>query len=136
VVVKKLIEKYHPLVFVKWIYLCGFFIVLPFGFTEVLEINWQSMPLNIWVSILFVVIFTTFFAYILNLIALQKLKATTVSSFIYLQPVVATVYALITKSDTIDVVKIIAASCIFLGVYLVSKPPKQTVKSKMRNIKN
>jgi len=127
VIVKKLLEKYNPLTFVKWIYLCGFFIVLPFGFYDFLEINWNTMPSNIWFSVLFVIIGTTFFAYILNLIALRRLKPTTVSSFIYLQPVVATIFALITKSDTIDFVKIIAAVFIFIGVYLVSRPEKKSI---------
>jgi len=124
VIVKKLIEKYNPLVFVKWIYFFGFLIVLPFAFSDFLEIKWATMPGNIWFSVLFVIIATTFFAYILNLIALRKLKATTVSSFIYLQPVVATVFALLTKSDTLDFIKTIAAIFIFIGVYLVSRPAK------------
>jgi len=128
IIVKKLIEKYNPLVFVKWIYLCGFFIVLPFGFSDFLEINWSTMPSNIWFSVLFVVIATTFFAYILNLMALRKLKPTTVSSFIYLQPVLATIFALITKKDTIDFIKIIAAVFIFIGVYLVSRPVKKSIR--------
>ncbi len=128
VTVKKLISKYNPLVFVKWIYLIGFLIVLPFGFQDFLEINWISMPTSIWHSILFVVIGTTFLTYILNLFALTKLKPTTVSAFVYLQPVVATAFALILKSDSIDVIKIIAVVFIFIGVYLVSKPPKSNFK--------
>jgi len=124
IIVKKLIGKYNPLTFVKWIYLCGFIIVLPFGFNDFLEIDWVSMPTNIWYSILFVVIGTTFLTYILNLFALTKLKPTTVSAFVYLQPVVATVFALLMKSDTLDVIKITAVVFIFVGVYLVSKPAK------------
>lgn len=128
ITVKKLINKYNPLVFVKWIYLFGFLIVLPFGFQDFLEINWTTMPSNIWNSILFVVIGTTFLTYILNLFALTKLKPTTVSAFVYLQPVVATVFALILKSDSLDVIKITAVVFIFIGVYLVSKPPKGSIR--------
>ncbi|MFK5878333.1 MAG: DMT family transporter [Flavobacteriaceae bacterium] len=128
ITVKKLIGKYNPLTFVKWIYLFGLIIVLPFGFQDILEINWVTMPTNIWYSILFVIIGTTFLTYILNLFALTKLKPTTVSAFVYLQPVVATAFALMMRKDMLDTVKITAVVFIFIGVYLVSKPPKKSIR--------
>lgn len=124
IIVKKLIAKYNPLTFVKWIYLFGFIVVLPFGFNEFLEIEWNVMPTDVWIKIGFVVVCTTFLTYLLNLLALTKLKPTTVSAFVYLQPVVATIFALLLKSDSLSTVKIIAAIIIFIGVYLVSKPAK------------
>ena len=134
IIVKKLIAKYNPLIFIKWIYLVGFLIVLPFGFQDFLEIDWTSMPANILNSILFVVIGTTFITYILNLFALTKLKPTTVSAFVYLQPVVATVFALMLKSDSLDAIKIVAVIFIFIGVYLVSKPPKSNFRFPKKQI--
>jgi len=128
IIVKKLIGKYNPLTFVKWIYLCGFIIVLPFGFFDFLEIDWVTLPTNIWYSILFVVLGTTFLTYILNLFALTKLRPTTVSAFVYLQPVVATAFALFMKKDMLDTVKITAVVFIFVGVYLVSKPAKNKIR--------
>ncbi|MBV1887775.1 MAG: DMT family transporter [Urechidicola sp.] len=134
VIVKKLISKYNPLTFVKWIYLVGLLVVLPFGFNDLLEINWVSMPTNIIYKVLFVVVCTTFLTYILNLFALTKLKPTTVSAFVYLQPVVATVFALLLKSDTLDIIKIIAVVFIFIGVYLVSKPAKNNLQIPKKKI--
>jgi len=66
----------------------------------------------------------------LPLIAITKLKPTTVSIFIYLQPVFATIYALFTHSDSLNSIKIIATLLIFAGVYLVTKPErKKSVKT-------
>lgn len=124
IVVKKLIHKYNPLSFVKWIYFFGFLIVIPFGYHEFFEIEFSALPTNIIYKILFVVVCTTFLTYLFNLLALTKLKPTTVSAFVYLQPVVASVFALAMKSDSISSVKIIASVFIFIGVYLVSKPAK------------
>ncbi len=120
IIVKRLTDKYHPLTLVKWIYSFGLLIVLPFGLSELQEIQWQQIPINIYWKIAFIVIFTTFLTYLFNLFALTKLKPTTLSVFIYLQPVIATVYALITKSDTLNMVKIIATLLIFTGVYIVT----------------
>ena len=125
IIVKKLTAKYHPLTFAKWIYLLWFLMVLPCGFSEIKLISWQEMPNIIIYKILFVVIFATFFTYLFNLLAVRKLKPTTVSVFIYLQPFVATVYALMMQSDTLNSHKIIASVLIFSGVYLVSRQPKK-----------
>ena len=124
ILVKKLTSKYHPISFAKWLYLLGFFMVLPFGFKELKAISWQTMPTEIFYKMLFVVVFATFVTYLFNLLAVRKLKPTTVSVFIYLQPFIATVFALIMISDTLNIHKIAASVLIFAGVYLVSKKPK------------
>ncbi len=127
IIVKRLTDKYNPLTFIKWLYLVGLFLVIPFGYIEFKEILWQNIPTVIYYKIGFIVVFTTFFAYLFNVFALTKLKPTTLSSFIYLQPVLATSYALLAGSDTIDLTKILATIFIFSGVYLVTKSnaPKQ-----------
>jgi drug/metabolite transporter (DMT)-like permease len=119
--VKKLIAKYNPIVFVKWLYLFGLLFVLPFGLIELTEVQWYLMPTSIYLKAGFVVLFTTCLTYLFNLFALSKLKPTTVSVFIYLQPVIASIYALIVGSDSLNTVKIIATLLIFLGVFLVTK---------------
>lgn len=119
--VKKLIAKYNPIVFVKWLYLFGFLFVLPFGFVELSEVNWSLMPTSIYFKVGFVVLFTTCITYLFNLFALSKLKPTTVSVFIYLQPVIASIYALFVGSDSLNTVKVAATLLIFLGVFLVTK---------------
>ena len=128
VLVKKLISKYNPIVFVKWLYLFGLIFVLPFGFNELAEVQWQIMPTNIYLKAAFVVLFTTCITYLFNLFALSKLKPTTVSVFIYLQPVIASIYALIVGSDSLNMVKISATGLIFFGVYLVTKQVQNSAK--------
>lgn len=120
VLTKKLIAKYHPIQFVKWLYFFGVCFVLPFGFSELAEVQWNTMPVSIYAKAGFVVLFTTCITYLFNLFALSKLKPTTVSVFIYLQPVVATIYALFVGSDHLNIIKIIATGFIFLGVFLVT----------------
>ena len=84
IVVKKLISKYHPFTFVKWIYTFGLLFVIPFGYQEFTEINWQTIPTSIYFNIGFVVLFTTFFAYLINLMALKELEERTLSDFLTL----------------------------------------------------
>jgi len=127
ILVKNLTSKYHPLTFAKWLYLFGLIMVLPFGFEQVNQVDFASLSKTIYIKIGFIVIFTTFITYFFNLLAIKKLKPTTVSIFIYLQPVIATIYALLVKSDHLNNVKIIATLLIFVGVYLVTS--KSNTKS-------
>ncbi len=120
ITVRKLMDKYNAFSFVKWIYLFGFLMVLPFGFNEFQAINWTIIPTEIYWKIGFVVLFSTFFTYLLNLLSMRELKPTTVAVFIYLQPVFATIFAIGLGKDELNFVKIASAILIFVGVYLVS----------------
>ncbi|MFM9825770.1 DMT family transporter [Flavobacterium sp.] len=121
VLVKKLMDKYNPYNFAKWIYLIGFIMVLPFGWSEFVAVNWGVMPLDIYLKIGFVVVFSTFLTYLLNLLSMKELKPTTIAVFIYLQPVFATIFAISLGKDELALVKIISAVLIFTGVYLVTQ---------------
>lgn len=121
IIVKKLMDKYNAFTFVKWIYSFGLLMVIPFGWNEYQEIQWQTIPSIILWEIGFVVVFTTFFTYLFNLVSMRELKPTTVAVFIYLQPLFATVFAVSLGKDELTWVKLLSAVSIFTGVYLVTR---------------
>jgi drug/metabolite transporter (DMT)-like permease len=122
--VKPLMKKYHFLTIMKWVFTIGFVVVLPFGYADVQLVEWVKVTPKIWGEIAFIVFGTSVLAYVFNVYALSNLRASTVSFYIYLQPVLATLIALFVGSDKLDPVKIAAASLIFIGVYLVGRKPK------------
>jgi drug/metabolite transporter (DMT)-like permease len=124
ILVKKLMDKYNAFTFVKWIYTFGLLMVLPFGWSEYQEIQWATIPTYILWEIVFVVLFTTFFTYLFNLVSMRELKPTTVAVFIYLQPLFATIFAISLGKDELTLVKIVSAVLIFTGVYLVTLKKK------------
>lgn len=121
ILVKKLMDKYNAFTFVKWIYTFGFLMVLPFGWSEFNGIDWANLPTAIFWKIAFVVVFSTFLTYLLNLISMRELKPTTVAVFIYLQPLFATIFAVSLGKDELSLVKLLSAVLIFAGVYLVTQ---------------
>lgn len=121
VIVKKLMDKYNAFNFAKWIYLIGFIMVLPFGWSEFQAIDWPLMPMDIYLKIGFVVVFSTFLTYLLNLLTMRELKPTTIAVFVYLQPLFATIFAISLGKDELTLVKIVSAVLIFIGVYLVTQ---------------
>lgn len=121
VLAKPLMQKYNPLTIVKWIFLFGSVIVIPFGINEVFILNWTNLPPYFYYSLAFIVIGTTFLAYLLNAWGLQHVNASVVSVYIYLQPILAVVFAFFIRGDKLTIEKIILSLFIFTGVYLVSK---------------
>ncbi|HEX8562327.1 MAG TPA: DMT family transporter [Flavobacterium sp.] len=125
ILVKKLMDRYNAFTFVKWIYIFGFVMVLPFGFSEINAVDWSLLSAEVYWKVLFVVVFSTFLTYLLNLLSMKELPPTTVAVFIYLQPLFATVFAIGLGKDALSWVKIISALMIFGGVYLVTQKEKR-----------
>ena len=123
VLVKPLMKKYSPITVVKWVFTFGLIIVTPFGLTEIDTIVWE-MPNDILLKVGFVVIFTTFFTYLFNIYGVKRVSPTVVSSYIYLQPILTSIIAAFSGTETITIMMAISSIIIFIGVYLVSKPSK------------
>lgn len=128
IIAKTLIEKYHPFTFMKWLFSLGILICLPFGYHELMEVDWENLPFEAIWRIVFVVVGTTFCTYLFNIFALKQLKASTVSAFIYVQPLLGIIYAVATGQDSLTTVKILAACLVLLGVYLATRKPKTSNK--------
>jgi drug/metabolite transporter (DMT)-like permease len=124
VLVKPLMSKYSPITVITWVFGFGFLFVMPFGFSEISEIDWSSFSGEIWWKFGFVIVATTFLTYLFNIYGLQRLNPSVVSTYIYLQPLIAAFYSISLGKDSFTWIKFIAAILIFSGVYLVSKPAK------------
>ena len=127
VLVKPLISKYNIITLLKWLFLLGVIMNFPVTLSQFSEVEWTNLPLKeAIIPMAFVVIGTTFFTYLFNAYALTKLTASSVSSFIYLQPIVGIVFAISTKSDSLTLISVVGMILIFIGIYLVTK---KTVKT-------
>lgn len=126
VLVRSLMKKYHAITVVKWVFTFGLCIVLPFGLTSLGEADWGSFSTDIWLAICYVLIFTTFLAYLFNAYALSYVQPSVVSIYIYLQPIIASSIALMAGRDEWDHLKTLSAVLIFFGVFLVSNAKKRT----------
>ena len=85
VAVKPLMAKYRPLTVISWVFLFGGLMAFPVGAGQAAAIE-STFSTQDWLSVGFVVLFTTFLVYLLNIYALGKVQPTVVSIYIYLQP--------------------------------------------------
>lgn len=137
VLVTPLMRKYGALKVIGHVFAFGLVFVLPFGWNQFMEINWQAITSNQWWAIFYVVIATTFVVYLINAFTLKHVSPTVTGSFIYLQPFFATSVAYfaaymgwVEDYTDLNLEKLFYALLIFLGVFLVTRAskPKNALK--------
>lgn len=121
VIIKRMLEKYHPITVMKWTFFFGMFTTIPIGYNQWSTTDWSAISLNAWLAIGFVVVFATFLGYLLLSFGLRRLSPTIVSVYIYMQPVIAAYIATMIGQDHITFVMIVSALLIFAGVFVVSR---------------
>lgn len=141
VIVKPLMQRYSPITVISWVFLAGSIFVLPFGWNQFAAIEWSRFTAGQLGAAAFVVVGTTFLAYLLNIFAIRIVSPSVVSSYIYLQPLMAAVFAAlfawlgwtaVDYTGGISLQKILSTALIFTGVYLVSKPGIDKAKAKQK----
>ena len=57
ILIKSMMQKYHPIIVLRTLFLIGFIIVCPIGWSDFLEVDFHAMPKDIICKTLFVVLF-------------------------------------------------------------------------------
>ena len=127
VLVKPLMKKYKPMTVVTWIFTIAILFVVPVGFNEASQVDFTALPAKVWYSMAYAIIIVTVVVYFLNVWTLIRVDASVVGAFIYLQPVFATLTAILFFGEVFLFKHLLAAAFVFTGVYLVTK--KATQKS-------
>lgn len=121
VLVKPLMTKYSAFTVLKWVFLFGTIYVLPFGGWLLWSTDLARIPTHLWWNISYVLVFVTYFAYVLNGAALSVVKASVTSAYIYWQPLLASAIAVLLGKDQLTWTLVGGGVLIASGVYLVSK---------------
>lgn len=121
VIIKRMLEKYHPVTVMKWTFLFGMLTNIPAGYHQWSTMDWSTIPLTAWLEIGFVIVGATYLGYLLITFGLRRLSPTIVSTYTYIQPIIAAYLATIMGQDHITIVMIVSALLIFAGVFVVSR---------------
>lgn len=120
VLIKPFMVKYKPITIIKWVFNFGFVFITPFCLIPALSTDFSVIPNGIWLSIIYVMLGPTIFAYLFNVYALRHVSPVVNSSYIYSQPAIAAVTSYFVMHEQLTIVKLISAAMIFMGVYFVS----------------
>lgn len=126
--VKPLMKKYDAFTVMRWMFLFGSGFVLLFGGDELLETDFGALTTSMWGAVLFVVIGATFMTYLLNVYGLKYVNPSTVSIYINLQPIIASVAAVIIGSDHLDTYRLLSMILVVTGVFLVNRSNTSATK--------
>ena len=116
-----IIRKYSPLALMKWKYLFGALMLVPFSFGAISNISWSEFSAGEWGSLAYVLLCGTFLAYLIVPIGQRTLRPTVVAMYNYLQPVCAAIIAILLGQDSVTLFKVIAVVLIFTGVMMVNR---------------
>lgn len=134
VLVKPLMSKYKPITVITLVFTfgLGYIMLYPPVWTELRLVDFSAIPAFIYWEIAFVIVAVTFLAYLLNIFALKIVSPSIASSYIYLQPVFAGIFAWLfvswLKADYVQDItleKVFCSLLIALGVYLISVSSKK-----------
>lgn len=128
VIVKPLMQKYSPLTVITYVFTFGLIIVMlyPPVWIEFQEVNWHSFTAEIWYKTAYIIVFVTFFTYLLTMYGLKYLSAYVSSAYIYVQPILVLLFTFLFSyiglssdyTSSISIEKIGYMLMILIGVYL------------------
>ena len=118
---KDLISRYSPLTAMKWMFLFAALLTFPMSFNLLTSTNISQFDTSVYLRIGYVVVLSTFLTYMLIPISQKTIRPTTISMYNYLQPVMASILAIIIGLDKFGPDKIISAALVFMGVYIVTQ---------------
>ena len=118
---KDLISRYSPLTTMKWMFLFAALLTFPMSFNLLTSTNISQFDTSVYLRIGYVVVLATFLTYMLIPIGQKTIRPTTISMYNYLQPVMASILAILIGLDKFGPDKIISAALVFMGVYIVTQ---------------
>ena len=132
---KTLIQKYHPVTLMKWLFVISLLGSAPMGVRDMIRTEWSTFDATFYGQLAFVVVGATFVAYLLLLFAQRGLRPTVVSIYNYGIPVIASMLAVMMGQDQLTLTKVASAILILLGVFMVirSKSRQQLLREQLSN---
>lgn len=122
---KKAITRNGAFRSMMWIFIFASIICVPLGAVSLTSVDIGAIRPTIWLLILYIAIVATAAPYLFNAWALARVSASTVAVFIYLQPMIGFVLAVIFLDEKIDLKFGVAAVLVFAGVFLTIKKSPQ-----------
>lgn len=104
-----------------WVFIFAAILCVPLGAWSFSRVDMSVISPAIWLLMVYIAIGATAAPYLLNAFALARVQASTVAVFVYLQPIIGFLLAVIFLGEQIGTLFIMAALLIFAGVFLVSK---------------
>ena len=120
-VFRPVIAKYSVVTFMKWMFVFSALVGVLLDGYELCHISYSEFSTTLTLTVLGVVFFSTFVAYLLVSCAQKLIRPTLVSLYSYVQPIVASCLGVYLGMDVLTWQKVLAAILVFVGVAIVNR---------------
>ncbi len=118
---RRTIGHYGALKSIAWLFIFASLINVPIGIYSLQSVNLAEISLNSWLCVAGLVVFPTILAYFWNAWALPRVEPSIVAVYIYLQPLMGFLAAILFLGEHFSVRLLISAILVFAGVFLVTR---------------
>jgi drug/metabolite transporter (DMT)-like permease len=118
---KVLTRRYPVIVIAAWAYICSLVAVPVFAAGQ--RLLPEPSATAAWWSLAYILVVPTVIAYLLNMFALARVRASTVAVYVYAQPIIAGLTSWIAFGERPTPSMVLAASGLFVGIWLVGRRP-------------
>lgn len=118
---KALLDRYPPLLITSASIIGSLFFWLPAGGEEVLRTGWPQLPLEGWLGVFYLAIAVTVVGYFLWFQALTRVDASSAAPFLFIQPLLGAVIAILLLGDQLTWATVAGGALIVISVLLVSR---------------
>jgi len=133
---KDLISRYSPVTIMKWMFLFGTLVCLPFCSKPLAQTDFSLLTSGTYWRIGYMVLLATFLGYLFIPIGQKRLRPTTLSMYNYVQPVVASIASIFIGIDTFGYEQALSGILVFSGVYIVTQSKSKTQLEEEKRIRN
>jgi drug/metabolite transporter (DMT)-like permease len=124
VISRRLLSIYSPITVVAWTFVFGTLGILPFGAPSLVAAA-PHLSARTWSCVVYIALFPTVGTYFLNLFALQKVPASLVAIYIYVQPIVGALMAAAALGERPSASTYIGGALIGSGIWLVTREARR-----------
>lgn len=112
-----------------WVFVFASAVCVPLGVYSYSSIDIAAVPAYVWLLVIHIAVVATAAPYLLNAYALARVNPSTVAVFVYLQPVIGFLSAVLFIGEAVDARFIIATMLIFAGVFIVTRRRRMAIET-------
>ncbi|MCZ7557682.1 MAG: DMT family transporter [Bacteroidia bacterium] len=123
VLARPVLLRIPPLTVTAWSFLFGGVGVVALGFEDFITTPFMTLPSEVWLSIAYILLLPTLINYVLNVWAVKRSSSSLVAAYTTLQPVVATILAILLLGEYFGIREMAGFALIVLGLVWTSTTP-------------
>ncbi|MCC6451918.1 MAG: DMT family transporter [Acidobacteria bacterium] len=123
---KDIISRNGPFRSMMWVFVFSSIVSVPLGAVSLSAVDLTQIPTSVWMLVAYIGVGATAAPYLLNAYAVTRVRPSTVAIFIYLQPIIGVILAVIFLREQMGLSFIVASLLVFAGLFLATRRNAET----------